>query len=398
LIADLHLHSKYSRATSPAMNVKGLSEAAKHKGLDIVGTGDFTHPTYLEELKSQLGEERDGMFEFNGTNFVLSSELSCIYSQDNKTRKIHHVMLAPNFDAVDQIRELLLKRGRLDYDGRPIFGITSPELVELVMGVDKDCFIFPAHIWTPWFSLFGSKSGFDSIKDCYGDTIKHIHALETGLSSDPEMNWRLSQLDDFTLVSNSDAHSIHPWRLGREANAFDIKPSFFEMIKAIKNKTMLFTIEVDPAYGKYHWDGHRKCGVHFSPQETREHNNICPVCKKSLTLGVEFRVEQLADRPVGFKPKNLIPFKTLLPVAELFSSVLGKGVATKTVQTEHDKVYEIGSELDVLLKTPEEDLKKYFSEDIVKLLLLNRDGKLKIDPGYDGVYGQLMIEQSTEQE
>ncbi len=257
IVADLHIHSKYSRATSPSMDIEHLAAQAKIKGITILGTGDFTHPLWFKELKTKLVKEGD-LYKYDNTYFIPSVEISSIYKQDNKVRKIHNVILSPTLEIAEQITDELKKHGRVDYDGRPIFNIPSYELVEMVMNISKDNFVFPAHIWTPWFSLFGSKSGFDRIEDCYKDQLKHIHALETGLSSDPEMNWRISKLDKFALISNSDSHSPWPNRLGREANVFELKkPSYSEMINAIKTKDkkkFLFTIEVEPAYGKYHFD------------------------------------------------------------------------------------------------------------------------------------------------
>ncbi|MCD6522396.1 MAG: DNA helicase UvrD [Candidatus Diapherotrites archaeon] len=401
IVADFHIHSKYSRATSKKMNVVDLALAAKEKGINLLGTGDFTHPLYLKELKQNLQEKGNGIYECNGMNFVLSVELSSIYKQGNKLRKIHQVILAPSFEVVDQINDKLSKHGRLDYDGRPIFGLSAPEIVDLVMETDKDCFIFPAHIWTPWFSLFGSNSGFDSIKECYQDTLKHIHALETGLSSDPPMNWRLSQLDPFTLVSFSDSHSPYSWRLGREATVFDTQMSYFEIIDALRKKDperVKFTIEVDPAYGKYHWDGHRNCNVSLSPKETRKYNGICPVCHKPLTLGVEYRVEQLADRPEGFVPENAIPFKRLLPLAEILSAIMKRGIATASVMREYNNLVKGTTELDVLLNMSPYELLERTNRKIAEAVMKNREGKIKIRPGYDGVYGTILFDNTVEKE
>ena len=309
--------------------------------------------------------------------------------------------MAPSFEVVDQINDKLSKHGRLDYDGRPIFGLSAPEIVDLVMETDKDCFIFPAHIWTPWFSLFGSNSGFDSIKECYQDTLKHIHALETGLSSDPPMNWRLSQLDPFTLVSFSDSHSPYSWRLGREATVFDTQMSYFEIIDALRKKDperVKFTIEVDPAYGKYHWDGHRNCNVSLSPKETRKYNGICPVCHKPLTLGVEYRVEQLADRPEGFVPENAIPFKRLLPLAEILSAIMKRGIATASVMREYNNLVKGTTELDVLLNMSPYELLERTNRKIAEAVMKNREGKIKIRPGYDGVYGTILFDNTVEKE
>lgn len=397
LIADLHIHSKYSRATSPDMNIDELEKFAKLKGIGLLGTGDFTHPTWLAELKEKL-KPVGGFLQSEKAqlNWLLTAEISNIYSEGGRVRKIHHVLVAPSFEVVDQINEFLGKLGNLKADGRPIFGkMNSAELVERIMSISKDCLVIPAHIWTPWFSLFGSMSGFDRIKDCYQDQLKHIHALETGLSSDPAMNWRLSQLDPFTLVSNSDCHSAYPWRLGREANVMDVS-NYSEFVKAIVGrdpKKFLFTIEVDPNYGKYHYDGHRNCNVRLSPDETKKVGGICPVCKSHLTIGVLNRVEELADRPEGFRPEGAVPFKSLIPLSELIAIVLGKGVATKQVWAEFYKlISKFGSEYSLMLNASIEELQSITLPKLAEVIILNREGKIKILPGYDGVYGQPQIE------
>lgn len=382
------------------MNIENIEKYAKLKGVNLIGTGDFTHPLWLEELKGNL-RENNGLFQFKDKDvfFILQTEVSNIYN-DGKTRKIHNVILAPNFDIIDQINDFLKDYGKLAADGRPILtNINCAELVENLMKISKDIMIIPAHIWTPWFSLFGSKSGFDSIEECFKDQTKHIFALETGLSSDPEMNWRLSALDRFSLVSNSDSHSPWPTRLGRELNALETKMTYKDVIKTIKERkpeSFLYTIEVDPSYGKYHWDGHRNCDVRLKPKESIKYNNICPVCRRELTIGVLHRVEELADRPEGFKPENAIPFKRLIPLSELLAFVFNTKPFTKKVWNESMKITnEFGSELNVLLEAPEEKLKLITHEKIVKIIMKNRNGKLKIQPGYDGVYGKLVLGNST---
>ena len=388
-LADLHMHGKYSRATSKELVIPNIEKYARMKGVNLVGTGDFTHPLWIEHLKKELIEDDSGLLKTrNNFNFVLQSEISLIYSQDGKGRRVHNVVLAPNFEVVDQITDFLKSKGRVDYDGRPIFGISCVEFTERLKEISNDIEVIPAHIWTPWFSLFGSKSGFDSVKDCFQDQTKHIHALETGLSSDPEMNWRLSQLDGYSLVSFSDSHSFWPWRMGREATIFDIKPEYNDLIKAIRENKLGETIEVDPGYGKYHFDGHRNCKLSFEPKESIKHNNTCPTCKKPLTIGVLHRVEELADRPVGFKPKSAKPFKKLLPLSELISLALGKGLATKSVWTEYNKLVNDGrNEYEVLLNTSFDELKQLTNEKLAKIILLNRNQKMDITPGYDGEYG-----------
>ncbi|MEM5834965.1 MAG: endonuclease Q family protein [Candidatus Aenigmatarchaeota archaeon] len=399
VIADLHIHSHYSRATSKEMNIEELCYYAKRKGINLLGTGDFTHPLWLKEIEEKLieTESNSGIYSYKGMYFVLSGEVSLVYTQDKKVRKVHLVILSKSFDDVKEINEFLEKKTNLKADGRPTIEISCPEFVEKIIEISRDNFIFPAHAWTPWFGIFGSKSGFDSIKECFQDQEKNIHAIETGLSSDPEMNWRLSSLDRFTLLSNSDAHS--PWssRIGRECNVFEMKEiSYKELIKIIKEKDtkkFLFTIEVDPAYGKYHYDGHRNCNVSLDPKESMKLNNICPVCKKQLTIGVLHRVEELADRPRGFIPKNAIPFIKILPLTELIAKKYKLNLFSKKVfEIEEKFISRFGSELATLLDAKEEELAEV-DKNLVDLIIKNREGKLTIIPGYDGVYGELIIDE-----
>ncbi len=393
-IADFHIHSRFARATSRDLNLNTLSKGSKLKGIDILGTGDYGHPIWLKELKDGLSDKDDsGIFSHNDVNFILTTEVSTIYEDKIKVRKIHHVIHAPSFEIVDQINEITGKYGNLKSDGRPILTIDSATLVEEIMEVNKDILIYPAHLWTSWFGAMGSKSGFDSLEECYQDQVKHIHAFETGLSSDPSMNWRLSKLDKFTQLSNSDAHSANPWRLGREANVFDLKKvSYREILEAIKkkdNKRFLFTVEVEPSYGKYHFDGHRNCNVNLTPEQTKRLNGICPKCKRKLTIGVLNRVEELADRPEGFVPKNIISFKTLLPLYEIISFSVGTGklYSKKTIEENYKLINKFDNEFKVLLDVSKEDLLKATSEKIVDAIMKVREGKVKYVPGYDGNYG-----------
>jgi len=397
IFADLHVHSHYSRATSNQMNIENLERFGKIKGMNLIGTGDFTHPHWLKELKGIL-KENNGLFQFKDKDiyFMLQAEVSNIYEQDGRIRKVHNVILAPSFDVVEQINDFLKNYGKLSSDGRPILTkINCVELTERLMGISKDVMIIPAHAWTPWFSVFGSKSGFDSLKECFQDQTKNIFAIETGLSSDPAMNWRLSALDNISLVSNSDSHSPWPTRLGRELNVFETEINYKEIINAIKEKNpkkFLYTIEVDPAYGKYHWDGHRIHNVSLEPKDSIKYHNICPVCGKPLTIGVLHRVEELADRPEGFVPKNAIPFKKLLPLSEIIAAIYNTQPFSKKVWEESMKlIKELGSELNILLEVPEDKLKLLTHEKIVEIILKNRKGELKIQPGYDGVYGKLIL-------
>ena len=400
IIADFHLHSKYSRATSREMNLEGMSRGAKLKGLNLLGTGDFTFPEWLNELKEQLEPvDNSGLFKFDDIYWMLTTEVSTIFTFNNMTKKVHHIIHVPTFDEAEQINEVLSKYGNLKVDGRPTLLTTAPELVEKVIGVSKDAMITSAHIWTPWFGLFGSKSGFNSINDCYQDQTKHIFSLETGLSSDPAMNWRLSDLDKFTLLSNSDSHSPNPWRLGREANVFELdKITYKEIYDAIKNKDkskFLFTIETNPNYGKYHLDGHRNCGISFTPEQSKKRNNICPLCGKKLTIGVLNRLGELADREDGFIPKDAIPFKTLLPLYEIISFATGTATLySKKVLFENDKLIKnFGDELNILLNVSKEELVKVTDDKIADAIIKAREGRVKYIAGYDGEYGKAVFDE-----
>ena len=398
IISDLHLHSKYSRACSKDLDIRNMEKYARIKGVNLMGTGDFQHPEWQKELKKELAEDGTGILRTKtGFPFMLTSEISLIYSQGGKGRKVHNVIWCKSLEIASQVSQALLKHGRIDYDGRPIFGMTCPEFVDLMKGVDEDIEIIPAHIWTPWFSLFGSNSGFDSVREAFGDRIDKIHAVETGLSSDPEMNWRLSQLDRFAVVSFSDSHSFWPWRLGREATVFELEElTYGNIIKALRTKKGLKeTIEVDPGYGKYHYDGHRNCNVSLSPRESNRLNKLCPKCGRPLTIGVENRVEELADRPVGYKPETPIPFKKYIPLSELISAAAGKAVATKAVWAEYYKlVGKLGSEYDVLRAVPEKELEKHVGKKLAEVIMKNRNQQIKVTPGYDGVYGVPIIDES----
>ncbi len=401
IIADLHIHSKYSRACGKELDIKNLEKYSKIKGVGLLGTGDFTHPIWIKEIKEELKEDGSGILHTKtGFPFVLQTEICLIYTDKGKGRRIHNIVLAPNLDVVDQITEYFLKHGRIDYDGRPIFKITCPDFTESLKKISKDIEIIPAHVWTPWFSLFGSMSGFDSVEEAFDDQSKNIYALETGLSSDPAMNWRLSKLDKYTLVSNSDLHSFWPWRIGREANVFDIELTYNNLINAIRTKKgFLHTVEVDPNYGKYHLDGHRACNICLEPKESIKNNNICPKCKRNLTIGVLHRIEELADRDEGFKPKDAIPFKSLIPLSEILSVLLNSSVASKKTWQEYNKlIANFNSEYNVLLDAKKEDLIKASNEKIADAIIKAREGKIKIKPGYDGEYGQPIFENNADNE
>ncbi len=395
VVADLQLHSKYALATSKNMDLEHLAEGAKVKGLNLLGTGDFTHPKWFAELKEKLEPiPGTGLYSYGGVTWMLAGEVSTVYEQESKTRKVHHLIYSPEFEIVAQINEVLSKKGNLSSDGRPVLkGINSAELVEQVTSASGNVVVIPAHCWTPWFGVFGSKSGFDSLEECYQDQATRIFAIETGLSSDPQMNWRLSSLDRVALVSNSDAHSPNPWRLGREANVFELEKlsyrAIFDAIRLKDQGRFLYTIEVDPAYGKYHFTGHKKCGVSLPPGDALRMGNSCPKCGRKLTVGVLQRVEELADRPDGFRPKNAIPFRSLLPLYEVISFVTGVNrLYAKAVLEQQDRLIgAFGSELAVLMDAPLEDLLRHSKQEVAQAIVAVRENRLKFTPGYDGVYG-----------
>ncbi|MEM4214948.1 MAG: endonuclease Q family protein [Candidatus Pacearchaeota archaeon] len=396
IISDLHIHSRFSRATSSDLNIKNLEKWAKIKGINLLGTGDFSHPEWLKELKQELIEDGNGILRTkNGFPFLLSNEVSLIYTQDNKSRRVHLIVLAPNFEIVDKINNYLRTKGRLDYDGRPMFNISCEEFAKAMFDISSEIEIIPAHAWTPWFGIFGSVTGFDSIEEAFKEQAKNIHAFETGMSSDPEMNWRLSKLDNYSIVSFSDSHSYWPWRLGREATVFELpRLTYRNIIEAIRDKNIAFTIETPPAYGKYHYDGHRFCQFSCSPKECEEkYDNICPICHKPLTIGVLHRVEKLADREEGFKPQDARPFKTILPLHELIGTVFEISMTSKKVWQEYNKLIEtFKNEFNVLLNVSIEELRKVTIPKIVHAIKANREGKIKVKPGYDGQYGELILE------
>ncbi len=393
IIADFHIHSKYSRATSRDMDIENLSKYAKLKGINLLGTGDFTYPLWLIELKEKLTPGGYGLFEYEGVNFILTTEISSIYSKGGKTKRVHNMIFAPTFEIVDKINSRLERIGNLMADGRPILGLPCRDLADIVLSISKDCLIVPGHIWTPWFSIFGSMSGFDSVKECFEDYTDQIYAMETGLSSDPGMNWRLSQLDKYTLISNSDSHS--PSKIGREANVFDAKLDYLEILDILKKKDkkrFLFTVEFFPEEGKYHYDGHRLCDVRFSPEDTKKHKGICPKCRKPVTVGVMNRVDELADRKEGFVPENSIPFKNMIPLEEIIAQVRLKSRDSQTVQTEYKSILQrLGSEFEVLLDIPDDKLTGSLPSQIATAIINVRKGNVKILPGYDGVYGKIEL-------
>ncbi len=389
------------------MSIEEISRYAKLKGLNIVGTGDFTHPGWLKEIRETLtiDNKKDlcQVSRLSGSDvwFMLTTEVCTIFDVAGQSKKVHHVILTPSFQEVEQINSELQKHGDLSGDGRPFLNMTAEELVETVMEISDQNMIFPAHAWTPWFSVFGAFSGFDTVEQCYGDMSKHIHAIETGLSSDPPMNWRLNKLDRFTLVSNSDCHSFWPWRIGREANVFELSEVSYQQIvdsiRAGDPQRFKFTIETDPAYGKYHWTGHRNCNISLSPKEAQKFGNICPVCRRKLTKGVEQRVEELADRPEGYVPQGRPGFKRLLPLSEIIAAVLD------TEQPSIQAVWKIyneliarfGNEYNALLDASEQELLATVDKEVANAILRVRAGSVRVIPGFDGVYGKLVLDEAA---
>jgi uncharacterized protein (TIGR00375 family) len=383
------------------MSIEDIAKYAKIKGLNLVGTGDFTHPEWLKEIRAVLTPDAEsGLLKPEGdtpVRFMLQTEVCTIFDYEGDSKKIHHVILTPTLETADQINESLKKHGDLSSDGRATLSCTAPQLVEEVMAVSEDNMVFPAHAWTPWFSLFGAFSGFDTVEDCYQDMTKHIHALETGLSSDPPMNWRLSKLDRYALLSNSDCHSFWPWRIGREANVFDLPDLTYKHVTSaiIDNdpERFKYTIETDPAYGKYHWTGHRNCKISLPPAEAIKFGNNCPVCRRKLTKGVEQRVEELADRPADYQRPNAPGFKRLLPLSEIIAAVIGTdSPATQAVWKPYNQLIEkYGDEYSVLIDAPLDGMASVVEPAIAQAVMRVREGTAKVTPGYDGVYGQLVL-------
>ena len=411
-IADLHIHSKYSRATSREMSPESIWKWAQLKGITVIGTGYFTHPKWFQELNEKIEPTGNGLFKLKkdfqkndipdsckgDVSFLLSAEISCIYSKNGKTRKIHSLIFVPDFKDAAKINIALSKIGNLAADGRPILGLDAKELLKIVLEASPDAMLVPAHAWTPHFSVFGAVSGFDSLEECFEDLAPYIHAIETGLSSDPAMNRRLSALDKITLISNSDAHS--PSKIGREANIFDTEISYRAITDAIKTrKGFLGTIEFFPEEGKYHYDGHRLCKISLTPTETIKHNFLCPVCNKKVTIGVMHRVGKLADRKEGFKPVNAPPYHSIIPLIEIISEVLKVGVNSKKVNNEYQKLLQnLGNEFKILMDIPLDEIEKAGSLVLREAISLMRSGNIHIAPGYDGEFGKIKIFEKVERE
>lgn len=413
VIADFHIHSKYSRAVSPKMVPEEISKWANKKGVNLISASDFTHPLWFKELKNSLEPAEIGFYKFkkntaldarDETRFILNTEISCIYSKKGKTRRIHILIFAPSLETAEKINNKLNWIGNIKSDGRPILGLDAKELAKIVLDISPDCFVVPAHIWTPWFSLFGSKSGFDAIEECFDELSGNIYAIETGLSSDPQMNWRIKNLDNKTIISASDAHSLA--HIGREACVFEIPENEFNysnIIKIIKEKDkkkFLFTVEFFPEEGMYHFDGHRNCGVGFSPQETKKSGGVCPKCVKPLTIGVMNRVHELADENRGenFTVDGAIPFKKTVPLYEIIADALNLGVQTKGVLEHYEKIItELGSEFNALLWAEKKDIASASNEKIAEGVIRAREGRVFIAPGFDGQYGKVKIFEEGEE-
>lgn len=404
VIADLQIHSKYSRACSQDLTPKNIALWAEKKGIFVIGTGDFTHPKWLAELKESLEEVRPGLYQARDKSsqamFMITGEVSSIYKQGEKVRRVHNVILAPDFKAADSIIAGLEKAGaNLKADGRPIMGVHCDDLVKIVKDASPKAEIIPAHAWTPHFGVFGSLSGFDGIEEAFGNQAKNIFAIETGLSSDPKMNWQISGLDKYSLVSNSDAHSLR--KIGREANVFEIAEpelSYNEIIRVIKDRNpeeFLFTIEFFPEEGKYHLDGHRDCKFSCEPAKTKKLGGLCPVCGKKLLVGVLSRVAELADREHGFIPAGAVPFKSVIPLEEIIAETLDVGTASKKVVEMYERMVAKHPEFEILLDLDEKQISTISSSAIAQSIVRVRNGQVKLEGGYDGVFGKIHIYPDT---
>ena len=403
IIADLQIHSRYARATSKDITIDNLEKWAKIKGLTLIGTGDFQHPLWRKEIDEKLKEDDKGiLWTEKGFPFLWQTEISLMFS-DNGRRAVHLLVFVPNRKIADEFTKYLLSKGRIDYDGRPIFGITCEDFARDLKNIDDRIEIIPAHCMTPWFGLFGSKSGFDSLKDCFKTQTEKIYAVESGMSANPEMLWRFEEIASgkVNVVSFSDMHSFWPWRIGREATIFEIPElSYDNIIKAIRTGIGLkSTIETPPEYGKYHYDGHRNCNFSSSPGETKKLKGICPVCKKPLIIGVDYRVEEIAKNPKGFKPKNAKPFYHIIPMHELISVLYETPMNSKKSWEIYNKLIEhFGNEFNILLNVSREEMmKKEIDAKLIDLIFKSREGKIKVKPGFDGEYGVVLLDNTEKQ-
>lgn len=395
-IVDLHMHSHFSRATSKQLTIAGIAKFAAIKGVDVIATGDITHPQWIAEMEESLEEDGDtGFFRLRGsespTRFVLFGEISSIYKKNDRTRRVHTLFGVSSLAAAKAVNRTLTDRGyNIAYDGRPIIGMDVQELARIYLDADPRALIIPAHIWTPWFSLFGSKTGFNSIEECFDDLTPSVYAIETGLSSDPAMNWRVSDLNRVMILSNSDAHSSE--KIGREANVFDWPERSYDALYTSlqQKKNLLYTIEFYPEEGKYHLDGHRACGVRMTPAETKKNKGICPKCRLPVVIGVMNRVEELADQPSDGSTR--VPFKSIIPLPEIIASCFGVGVPSKKVRVEFDRlIAELGSEFHILLDATSNEIARVADPRVVEGIKRLREGRIHIEPGYDGVYGVIEV-------
>ena len=395
LVADLHLHSRYSLATSRSLDLRTLADAGRAKGIDLLAAPDFTHPAWLSEMRGGLAEYDEGVYTAHGAKFVLATEVSCIWRHDGKSRRVHLLVWAPDFAAVDYVNSRLANVQNLSSDGRPMLKMSARDVAAVAWEADERCVVIPAHVWTPWYGMYGSKSGFDSVEECFGDAADHIHAIETGLSSDPAMNWMVPDVDSRSILSFSDAHS--PRNMGRELTVFRAGPNFASLAAAVRNEGIVETVEFHPGHGKYHLDGHRKCDVRFEPGDVDASVTTCPVCGKPLTLGVLHRVNELAARLANAEldgdglvqgPESRPPFRSLVPLRELLSFSLSVGPATKTVDRHCEAlVDEFAGELNVLTSAPFDDLERVSGPRLAQAVTAVREGRVDVEPGYDGVYG-----------
>ncbi|MCL5730023.1 MAG: endonuclease Q family protein [Candidatus Pacearchaeota archaeon] len=393
IIADLQIHSRFARATSKDITLDNLEKYARIKGLNLLGTGDFQHPLWNREIKEKLKEDDKGiLWSENRFPFIWQTEVSLMFLQGGKRRAVHLLIFAPNTKVADKIVEYLGSKGRLDYDGRPIFGMSCEQIVKDLKDIDDKIEIVPAHCMTPWFGLYGSDSGFDSLGECFGNQSGKIYAVESGMSADPSMLWRFKE--NVNVVSFSDAHSFWPWRIGREATIFEISElSYDNIINAIRTGSGLKgTIETPPEYGKYHYDGHRNCNFSCSPEETKKLNGICPVCGKKMTIGVYYRVEEIAKEKNGYRPKNARPFFKLIPLHELIAASYETTMASKKAWALYNQLIErFGNEFNILLNSREQDMVAAgMNSKLISLILEGRESRIKVKPGYDGVYGQVL--------
>ena len=405
--ADLHLHSPYARATSRELTFENMARWARIKGIDLLASADFTHPEWFAETKRKLRPTGDGLYECDGARFVLGTEVNCNGHQGGKNRRIHMLMFAPSIEVVEQINEALSDKGLLGSDGRPTLHMTPRELLETVLHIDERTMLIPAHAWTPHFGLYGSRTGFDSLEECFGDLTQHVAAIETGLSSDPAMNWRMPELDDVSIVSFSDAHSLP--KMARELTFIDGELSYDGLRQALREQSIAYTVEFFPEEGKYHHSGHRKCGVNLSPDEVAKTGATCPVCGRRMTLGVMQRTESLARRDVGvFRGGDGFvrhegrsdgqdeggrpPFRSLVGLQQIVAESMGRGVNTKGVRTQYMRlVDELGSEMHILMDADTSDIERVGGERIADGVERVRGGDIYIEPGYDGVFGKVQV-------